>query len=408
MSAEASTSAWLVIVGIGAEGESALSPSARAAISTAECVFGGQRQLELVKTLLRGEARAWPVPFAQGISELLGRRGRATCVLASGDPFWFGVGATLAPQLQPGELRCYPAPSSMSLAAARLGWPLQDLEVVSLHGRELGDIIRYLQPGRRVLALSWNRETPRALAELLTQRGFGSSQLHVLEALGGAQERVRATPAGSFALNDVADLNLVAIELAAEPGARVLPLRGSLPDDWFEHDGQLTKQDVRALTLSALAPRAGERLWDVGAGSGSIAIEWRLAHPSCCAIAVEQDSERCARIARNAQALGATGLQIVHARAPDGLAELAAPSAVFIGGGVRDQQLIALCIAALQPLGRLVANAVSLQGQAALIQQHAAHGGELRRVAIESASALGTTTALRPAFAVLQWRYQKP
>jgi len=399
---------WLTIVGIGAQGESALSPEAREAISAAECVFGGQRQLDLVKSLVRGQTRSWPVPFAQGITELLSRRGQATCVLASGDPFWFGVGATLAPQVGPAELHCYPAPSSMSLAAARLGWPLQDLDVVSLHGRELSEIIRYLQHGRRVLALSWDRETPRALAELLTQRGFGSSQLHVLEALGGAEERVRATLAHAFALTDIADLNLVGVELVAEPGARVLPMRGSLPDDWFEHDGQLTKQDVRAFTLSALAPRAGERLWDIGAGSGSIAIEWRLAHPACRAIALEQDAERCERIRRNAQALGATGLEIVHARAPDGLAELPAPNAVFIGGGVRDQALIAQCRAALQTGGRLVANAVSLAGQAALIQQHAAHGGELRRIAIEASSAVGATSALRPAFAVLQWRYPKP
>ncbi|HTU64248.1 MAG TPA: precorrin-6Y C5,15-methyltransferase (decarboxylating) subunit CbiT, partial [Polyangiales bacterium] len=205
-----------------------------------------------------------------------------------------------------------------------------------------------------------------------------------------------------------ADLNLVAIELAAEPGARVLPLRGSLPDDWFEHDGQLTKQDVRAFPLSALAPRAGELLWDIGAGSGSIAIEWSLAHASCRAIAVEQDRERCERIARNAHALGATGLQIVQARAPEGLGELTPPHAVFIGGGVRDQTLIARCVTALQRGGRLVANAVSLEGQAALIEQYAAHGGDLRRIAIESSSALGGTNALRPAFAVLQWRYQKP
>lgn len=404
----ASTSAWLAIVGIGADGEQGLTPAARAAISAAECVFGGQRQLALVHGLVRGEARVWPTPFAEGISQVLSRRGHSTCVLASGDPFWFGVGATLAPQLERAEFQCYPTPSSLSLAAARLGWPLQDTDVVSLHGRELSGIVRYLQPGRRVLALSWNRETPRALAELLEQRGFGSSQLHVLEALGSAQEQVRSELARGFSLRDIADLNLVAVELAADQDARVLPLRASLPDAWFEHDGQLTKQDVRAITLSALAPRAGERLWDIGAGAGSIAIEWSLAHPSCRAIAVEQDATRCERITRNARALGATGVQVVQACAPDGLTDLPAPDAVFIGGGASDPQIFEQAYAALASGGRLVINAVSLDGQATLLQQHAAHGGELRRIAIESATTLGAMTALRPAFAVLQWRLTKP
>jgi precorrin-6B C5,15-methyltransferase / cobalt-precorrin-6B C5,C15-methyltransferase len=405
--ADASTLAWLTIVGIGAEGASSLSAEARAAISRAEHVFGGARQLELVQGLVRGETCSWPQPFSEGVRDVLSRRGRPTCVLASGDPFWFGVGATLAPQLEPGEFRCFPAPSSLSLAAARLGWPLQDLDVVSLHGRELHGIVRYLQPGRRLLALSWNRDTPRALAELLTQRGFGSSQLHVLEALGSAEERVRGSRAREFALQDTVDLNLVALELAADRDAKVLPLRASLPDDWFEHDGQLTKQDVRAITLSALAPRAGEQLWDIGAGSGSIAIEWSLAHPTCRASALEQDAIRCQRIERNARALGAIGLQVVHARAPVGLAELAPPDAVFIGGGAQEPLVLERCLAALRPGGRLVVNAVSLAGQAQLLAQHAAHGGELRRIAIESAAPLGTMTGLRPAFAVVQWRLVK-
>ncbi|HET8938285.1 MAG TPA: precorrin-6y C5,15-methyltransferase (decarboxylating) subunit CbiE [Polyangiales bacterium] len=403
----ASTSAWLAIVGIGADGEPTLTAAARAAISAAECVFGGRRQLELVQGLVRGEARVWPTPFADGITQVLARRGRSTCVLASGDPFWFGVGATLAPQLERGEFSCYPTPSSLSLAAARLGWALQDTDVVSLHGRELSAIVRYLQRGRRVLALSWNRETPRALAELLEQRGFGRSQLHVLEALGSAEERVREASAHGFSLSDIADLNLIGIELAADAAARVLPVRGSLPDDWFEHDGQLTKQDVRAITLSALAPRAGERLWDIGAGAGSIAIEWSLSHPTCRAIALEQDATRCERIARNARTLGASGLQVVHACAPEGLSDLPAPDAVFIGGGARDRSIFEQSLAALRRGGRLVINAVSLEGQAELMQQHAAHGGELRRIAMESASALGATTGLRPAFAVLQWRLTK-
>lgn len=384
-----------------------LGEKARAAVVAAEHVFGSQRQLALVERLVRGHAHAWPSPLSDGIAQVLALRGRPTCVVASGDPFWFGIGALLAPALAAGELTCFPAPSSISLCAAKLGWPLQDTEVVSLHGRELSSAVRYLQPGRRLIALSWDARTPAALAALLCARGFGGSRMHVLENLGAPEERVRSVRAQSFELSPIDDLNLIAVELEAEPGARVLPVRGSLPDDAFEHDGQLTKQDVRAITLSALAARAGERLWDVGAGAGSIAIEWMLAHPACEAIAVEHDADRCARILRNAASLGTPGLRVVHARAPQGLADLPAPDAIFIGGGASDAALLAHCMTALRSGGRLVVNAVSLAGQAELLRNHAALGGELRRVIVESAAPLGAVVVLRPALAVLQLRLVK-
>lgn len=394
-------------MGVGADGERGLGAEARAAIAAAESVFGSRRQLELVRGLVKGEARAWPAVLSDGIAEVLRRRGLATCVLASGDPFWFGIGATLAPQLARGEFVCHPAPSSIALAASRLGWALQDTEVVSLHGRDLRGVLRYLQPGRRLIALSWNHDTPRLLAELLCQRGFGASRLHVLEALGSPDERMRSDLAQGFALASIADLNTIAVELEAEPDANVIPVRASLPDDAFENDGQLTKQDVRAITLSALAPRAGARLWDIGAGAGSIAIEWMLAHPACHAIAVEQDPERCERIRRNALALGVPGLSVVQARAPLGLAALATPDAIFIGGSASDRELVECCVTALRPFGRLVINAVSLEGQARLLQEHGARGGELRRISIESAAPLGGMSALRPALPVMQWRMVK-
>src|SRR5688572_20942317 len=321
---------WLSIVGIGADGEAGLSGRARNAIAESELVLGSGRQLALVAGLIRGPSAAWPSPFSAGIAQLLARRGRSTCVLASGDPFFFGVGATLAPELTPGEFVCHPAPSSLSLAAARLAWPLQDTDVVSLHGRDLHEVLRYLAPGRRVLALSWDRETPARLAALLTARGFGPTRFSVLEALGGPEERVREVQAERFDLDGVADLNVVGLALAAEPTAQLLPVRASLPDSLFENDGQLTKRDVRAVTLSALAPHPGERLWDVGAGSGSIGIEWMLAHPACSAIAIERDAARAARIERNARELGVPRLTIVQAAAPAGLAGLPPPDAVFV------------------------------------------------------------------------------
>jgi precorrin-6Y C5,15-methyltransferase (decarboxylating) len=401
----AEVTSWLSIVGLGADGAAALSEAARRAVQSAECVFGSARQLALITALSPRATVPWPSPFS--VQPVLARRGRPTCVLASGDPFFHGVGSTLAPALVPGEFVCFPAPSSLSLAAARLGWPLTDLEIVSLHGRELVRIVPALQPGRRVLALSWDRRTPPLLAELLRQRGFGGSRLYVLEELGSPHERVRSARARDFSLDDVRDLNLIGLELEADPGAFHLPLRGSLPDSAFEHDGQLTKQDIRAITMTALAPRAGALLWDVGAGAGSIGIEWLLAHPACRAIAVERDAARCARIARNAHSLGVPRLAIEHAEAPAGLAALPAPDAIFIGGGVGNAAIFERCLAALAPGGRLVMNAVSLESEATLIRWFGQHGGELRRFSVEKAEPLGSMTGWRPARPVTQWRLTK-
>jgi precorrin-6B C5,15-methyltransferase / cobalt-precorrin-6B C5,C15-methyltransferase len=399
---------WLTLVGIGADGEAGLSDRAREAISSAELVFGSARQLSLVPSLLRGETAYWPTRFALGVARVMSRRGQPTCVLASGDPFFYGVGATLSPHLEEGEFVCYPLPSSVSLAAARLGWSLQDTQIVSLHGRELRTVVPHLHPGRRIFALSWNLDTPAELARLLVARGFGPSRLTVLEALGGPEERIRSCHASEYALSRCSDLNLVAIDLVADHHAVWLPLRASVPDAEFEHDGQLTKQDIRAITLSALQPRPGARLWDVGAGSGSIGIEWLLSHPSCEAIAIERDAARCERIKRNAEALGVPQLSVVEGHAPDALDGLEPPDTIFIGGGVAHPELIERCWNALESRGRMVVNAVSLESEAQLLAEYAARGGELHRLSLESAAPLGTMTAWRPSLPVTQWRIQKP
>jgi precorrin-6B C5,15-methyltransferase / cobalt-precorrin-6B C5,C15-methyltransferase len=398
---------WLAIVGVGMQGTAELTPAARSAISQAELVAGSQRQLDLVRDLITSETLTWPSPLAEGLARVLGRRGRSTCVLASGDPFFFGIGATLAPRLSPGEFVCHPAPSSISIAAARLAWPLQDTDVVSLHGRDLRAVIRYLQPQRRLLVLSWDRRTPDQLAALLTERGFGGSQLQVLEALGSSEERLRSCQARDFGWSDVTDLNIVGVELNADPGCFAIPYRASVPDSAFEHDGQLTKHDVRALTLSALAPHPGERLWDIGAGAGSVAIEWLLSHPACRAVALEQESERCARIQRNAEALGTPQLEIVQGTAPAGLEALAPPDAIFIGGGASDPGVFERCWQALPPGGRLVINAVALQTEGLLLGWYGRYGGELTRVSIERAAPLGSLTGWRPAMPVTQWKVVK-
>ena len=397
---------WLSIVGIGEDGVDALSPVARGLITDAEIVFGGKRHLTLAAALIRGAARPWPSPFERAVDEVLAQRGRPVCVLASGDPFVHGVGTVLARHIDAADMLAVPAPSAFSLAAARLGWPLPDTAQLSLHGRAL-DIIRpHLQPDRRVLALTSSGAGPRALARLLSDTGFGASSLIVLEALGGKRERIRVATAANFDLPDVDDLNLVAIEVKAAPGARIIARAGGLADALFEHDGQITKREIRAVTLSSLAPRLGELLWDIGAGSGSVAIEWMLADPSLCAIALERRPDRAARIRRNAAAFGVPGLDVIEGEAAEVLASLPMPDAIFIGGGASDT--LDLAGSMLRSGGRLVVNAVTLQTEALLLARYAALGGELTRLAVTRADAIGGATGWRASIPVTQWSWLKP
>ena len=399
---------WLSIVGIGEDGLAGLGDAARAAIASAEIVFGGARHLELAAAAITGEARPWLTPFSASIDAILAERGHKVCVLASGDPFHHGVGATLARHIDASQMVVHPHPSSFSLAAARLGWPLQDVLSLSLHGRPLDLIRPHLHTGARILALTSDEHGPAALAKLLTEDGFGISIVTVLEALGGPREQVRSHVAMSFALTDIDPLNICAISVVALPGARILPLTPGLDEALFEHDGQITKHEVRALTLSALAPRRGEVLWDIGAGSGSIAIEWMLADPSLRAVAIEADPERAARISRNATNFGVPDLTVLIGTAADALAGLEPPHAIFIGGGGSDPGVLDAAIAALRPGGRLVANAVTLELEALLLARHAKHGGSLTRIDIARADAIGTMTGWRPNMPITQWAWTKP
>jgi precorrin-6B C5,15-methyltransferase / cobalt-precorrin-6B C5,C15-methyltransferase len=394
LSQSAASQRWLSIVGIGVDGVDGLSPAARDLISSAAVVFGGRRHLALAGSLIRGEARAWPSPFNDAVDGVLMQRGRRVCVLASGDPFLYGIGAILAGRIDPAEMLAVPAPSAFSLAAARLGWPLQETTQVSLHGRSIDLLRPHLQPGMRVLALTSGCGGPAALAQLICEAGFGGSSVTVLEALGGAGERIRSTTAEAFDLGDIDDLNVVAVVVRAGPVARVIARAAGLADALFEHDGQITKREIRAVTLSALAPRRGELLWDIGAGSGSVAIEWMLADPSLLAIAIERRSDRAARIRRNARAFGVPSLEVIEGEAPAALQGLTAPDAIFIGGGA-----IATLDAALPWLrrnGRLVANAVTLETESMLLSRHARLGGELTRIAITRADRIGATSSPSP------------
>ena len=408
----AAAARWLSIVGIGEDGIDGLSAVARALISDAEIVFGGKRHLALAAPLIRGAMRPWPSPFEGAIPEVLAQRGRRVCVLASGDPYLYGIGAVLARHVTPNETVCVPAPSCFSLAAARLGWALADCALITLHGRELDRVRPHLQPGACLLALTSDGDGPAALAQVLTMTGFGPSRLTVLEALGGPRERIRSTVAADFDLGTVDPLNTVAIEVAAAAGARIIARASGLADDLFEHDGQITKREIRAVTLSALAPRRGGLLWDVGAGAGSVAIEWMLADTSMRAIAIEAEPERAARIARNAAGFGVPDLEIVRGAAPSALADLPPPDAIFIGGGAGDPGVLDAAIAALAAGGRLVVNAVSLSTEALMLARHASLGGELVRIAITRADRVAGDRSdvriWRPAMPVTQWRWVKP
>ncbi|CDF82024.1 Precorrin-6Y C(5,15)-methyltransferase [decarboxylating] [Pseudomonas knackmussii B13] len=398
--------AWLTIVGIGEDGYAGLGKAARRALLAAGVVFGGERQLDLLPHCLKARRVAWPSPF--DLAPLLARRGTPTCVLASGDPMFFGIGATLARQLPVEEMQVLPAPSSVSLAAARLGWPLQAVELLSLVGRPLAALNSRLHAGRRLLLLSNDGRSPAAVAALLRERGFAPSRLSVLEHLGGERERRIDGLAADWAVDETAALNVIAIDCMAGDDARRLPLTPGLPDDAYRHDGQLTKRDVRAVTLGRLAPEPGELLWDVGAGCGSIGIEWMRAHPSCRAIAIEADAGRQGHIAHNRDALGVPGLQLVAGHAPEALDGLEAPDAIFIGGGVTVPGVLESCWANLKSGGRLLANAVTLQSEATLVSWRERHGGELVRLQVAQAQALGSFDTWRAALPITLLALRKP
>jgi precorrin-6Y C5,15-methyltransferase (decarboxylating) len=405
---------WLSIVGIGEDGVDGLSAVARGLVSDAAIVFGGKRHLALAAPLIRGAARPWPSPFDRMVDEVLAQRGRQVCVLASGDPFMHGVGTVLARHVDAREMLVIQAPSAFSLAAARLGWAQPETALVSLHARALDFVRPHLQPGARVIALTSDGAAPAALARLIVDLGFGCSRFVLFEALGGPREHMRDTTAAAFDSRDVDALNTVAIEVVAGPGARVIPRTAGIADALFEHDGQITKREIRAVTLSSLSPRRGEFLWDIGAGAGSVAIEWMLADPSLRAAAIEARPDRAARIRRNAAAFGVPALEVVEGHAPEALAGLAPPNAVFVGGGALDPGVLDAATAALRPGGRLVVNAVTLATEGLLIARHAALGGELIRVSISRAGPVGHSpdqqgpAVWRPAMPVTQWTWVKP
>jgi precorrin-6Y C5,15-methyltransferase (decarboxylating) len=387
----------IVVVGIGADGWAGLPEHARAELAACEVLLGSARQLALVP--LDVPKKPWPSPLLPALDGLFAEHeGRRIGVLASGDPLLSGIGTTLVKRF--GAVRIVPGVSSVTLARARLGWSAEETEVVSVVGRDVHRVGRALAPGARLLVLSSAAGSPAKIAELLTARGFGDSRVTVFEQLAGPAERRIEGVARTWS-HEVDPLNIVAVECVGGPALPTLP---GLPDDAFEHDGQLTKRDLRAVALARLAPVPGELLWDVGAGAGSVAIEWSRAHPSNRAVAIERDPARVARIGRNAERLGVPDVRVITGSAPDAFAELPPPDAVFLGGGLTAWRP---CWDALGPGGRLVAHAVTLESEQILAQAYAERGGELIRIAVEHAAPLGGFTGWTPARTVTQWSISK-
>ena len=394
---------WLTLLGIGADGLGGLSQRARRALAAAEVLVGGARHLAMLPE--DGRPRlSWRSPLADTLPEILAQRPRPVALLASGDPLWYGVGRLLLQHLSPAEVAIVPHVSAFQEACSRLGWALEEALPLTAHGRPISALRRHFQPGRRLLVLTADGSGPAAIARCLAADGYGESGITVLEEMGGVRER--RTEARAATLDGrFADLNLVAIELAA--AARPRPPVPGLPDDAYEHDGQLTKAEIRAVTLAALAPCDGELLWDVGAGAGSVAIEWLRSGRAMRALAIERDSARAARITANAERLGVPELVVHTGAAPAALADLPAPAAIFVGGGASAPGLLDLCWDRLATGGRLVVNAVSVAGEAALLALHGAHGGRLLRLQLARAETIGTRLVWRPAMPVTQLAARK-
>ncbi|MDD9728399.1 bifunctional cobalt-precorrin-7 (C(5))-methyltransferase/cobalt-precorrin-6B (C(15))-methyltransferase [Mameliella sp. AT18] len=389
---------WLVIIGLGEDGPEGLSPASRAALERAEIVMGPPRHLALLPDM-GAERVEWPVPFADGLDLLEGYRGRQVAVLASGDPFWFGAGSVIARRFEPGEWQALPGVSCFSLAAARLGWAMDKVLCLGHHAAPLTRLRPSLAPGVRMILTLRDGDAVADLGGYLAGLGFGASRLWVMEALGGPRERVTEMLAGA-ASGVFSHPVVVAVEIAGE-GA-VLPCTSGIDDGFFDSDGVMTKRPVRALTLSALAPKPGERLWDIGGGSGSIGIEWLLSHPTTQAVAIEPRADRIALIRANAAALGVDRLQVAEGRAPEALAGLDAPDVVFVGGGLSGD-LLDWLFSHLSAGTRLVANAVTLESEAQLIAAHAARGGDLLRIELAQAAALGPRRGWKASYPVVQW-----
>lgn len=395
---------WLHIVGIGEDGLDGLTPATRAILDAAEVVVGAERHHGLTEQIT-AQRIAWPSPFSTLLETLKSLRGRRVVILATGDPLWFSVGARIGRELLPEEIVYHPQVSAFQLAAARMGWSMADLETLTVHGRPVEQMIAFIQPHARLLILTTGAQTPNQIASFLTERGFGQSRMTVLAHMGGADE-ARFDGIAARWSHDVPAFNTLAVECIAAPDAALLPRVPGLADELFQHDGTMTKREVRAITLAKLMPMRGALLWDIGTGCGSVAVEWMRAARYARAIGIEPRADRRTMAAANALALGVPRLSLVEGTVPGALEGLDAPDAIFIGGGLSTATVEA-AQEALKPLGRLVANAVTLDSQALLIELHEKYGGDLVQIGVSRATAIGPRKGWRPAMPVTQWSFVK-
>ncbi len=395
---------WLHIVGIGEDGMDGLVPATRAVVEAADVIVGGDRH-HVLSGSVTAKRVAWPKPFDALIEMLRGFKGRRVVVLATGDPLWFSIGARIGREIEPSEIIYHPQLSAFQLAAARMGWSLPDVETLTVHGRPVEQMIAFIQPDARLLVLTTGADTPGQIARFLTERGFGASRMTVLAAMGGADE-ARFEGVAEAWDHVVPAFNTLAVECVAAPDAALLPRVPGLADDLFQHDGTMTKQEVRAATLAKLMPMRGALLWDIGTGCGSVAVEWMRGARYARAIGIEPRADRRAMAAANALALGTPKLELVDGSVPEALDGLAAPDAVFIGGGL-SHAVFEAAWEALRPLGRLVSNAVTLESEAVLIDLHKGHGGQLVKLSVNRAEPVGGLTGWRPLMPVTQWSLVK-
>lgn len=395
---------WLHIVGIGEDGMDGLTPVTRTVVETAEVIIGGDRHHQLSESVTATRV-AWPSPFNALIETLESYRGKRVVVLATGDPLWFSVGARIGRSIDPSEIVYHPQLSAFQLTAARMGWSLADVETLTVHGRPVHQMVAFIQPDQRLIILTTGAETPAQIAQFLTERGFGKSQMTVLASMGGDKEQRFDGTAADWA-HAVPAFNTLAVQCIAAPDAALLPRVPGLGDDLFQSDGTMTKQEVRAATVAKLMPMRGALLWDIGTGSGSVAIEWMRAARYARAIGIEPRADRRAMAAENALALGAPKLELIDGQVPAALQGLDAPDAIFIGGGL-SEEVFDIAWDKLRPLGRLVANAVTLESEAILIGLHKKYGGDLVKISVQRAEPVGRLTGWRPSMTVTQWSLVK-
>ena len=408
------TKKWLRIIGIGEDGWDDLAADSKELLYEAEIVFGGERHLKMIPEDWGGERIVWPSPIRDAVTKIVSWRpaesgsGKIVAVMASGDPLCYGIAAKLLRHLPIEEIWIKPALTTFSLICSRVGWSLPDVETLTIHGRPVEMLHPFVQPGAKLLVLNKDEGSPKQTAKLLNARGFGKSRITVLEHLGGIKERQFSGKADSWNHPEGATLNAMALECIPESNATILSRIPGLPDEAFFHDGQLTKREIRAVSLSRLMPVVDQVLWDVGAGCGSVAIEWMRTSPRCRAVAIEKSKSRLKLIKQNSQELGVPMLQIISGSAPEVLGDLPAPDAVFIGGGLSSGNLLETCWNALKPGGRLVANAVTLEGEQKLLQwQNKNSGksgasGDLTRLSISRAEKIGRFQGWKEIRSVIQ------